>query len=120
MDDQLRREAVREHVKKKFQGKESLVSKTRLHYPDSAEREYKRVTNAYMRLLSKIIKEDLIPEIRKAANAELDADYYRQDGVSDLVRRLTLNEALKLWSLYQMDQDIQSGQAEEMKRNMQK
>lgn len=32
----------------------------------------------------------------------------------------TLDEALKLFALYQMEQDIERGQAEEMRREMQK
>lgn len=32
----------------------------------------------------------------------------------------TLDEALKLFALYEMDQDVERGQAEDMKRDMQK
>lgn len=44
---------------------------------------------------------------RKASKLELETVY-------------TLDEALKLFALYQMDQDIERGQAEEMRREMQK
>lgn len=37
-----------------------------------------------------------------------------------LKESITLDEALKLYALYQMDQDIQRGQAEEMKRRVNK
>ena len=88
MDSNVRREAVREHVKKKFRGKQKVVSKVHPHYPERAEREYQRVTNAYMVLLSRIIKEQLVPEIREAAKVELDPGYWRRDSESGLMRRL--------------------------------
>ena len=88
MDSQMRQAAVREHVKKKFKGKQTLQSKVHPHQPESVEREYQRVTNAYMRLLSKLVTDTMIPEIRKAAKAELPPDYYRHDDMDDLYRRL--------------------------------
>lgn len=88
MDSQMRRAAVREHVKKKFKGKQTLQSKVHPRQPESVEREYQRVTNAYMRLLSKLVTDTMIPEIRKAAKAELPPDYYRHDDMDDLYRRL--------------------------------
>ena len=88
MDIQARQAAVREHVKKKFKGKQTLQSKVSPRQPESAEREYERVANAYMRLLSKLIADTMIPEIRKAAKAELPPDYYRHDDMDNLYRRL--------------------------------
>lgn len=88
MDSQMRQAAVREHVKKKFKGRQTLQSKVNPHKPESVEREYQRVTNAYMRLLSKLVTDTMIPEIRKAAKAELPLDYYRHDDMDDLYRRL--------------------------------
>lgn len=88
MDAELRKEAIREQARKKFKGKQKLASKVRPHYPVRAEREYQRVTNAYMLILSKIIKEKLVPEIRKAANAELEPGYWRRDSEGGLMRRL--------------------------------
>lgn len=88
MDSQMRQAAVREHVKKKFKGRQTLQSKVNPHKPESVEREYQRVTNAYMRLLSKLVTDTMIPEIRKAAKAELPPDYYRHDDMDDLYRRL--------------------------------
>ena len=35
--------------------------------------------------------------------------------MKELKETVTLDEALKLYALYQMDQDIQRGQAEELK-----
>lgn len=44
----------------------------------------------------------------------------RLASIKELKESVTLDEALKLYSLYQMDQDIQRGQAEEMKRKVKK
>lgn len=88
MDNELRKEAIRAQARKKFKGKKKLVSKVRPHYPDTAEREYQRVTNAYMLILSHVIKDRLVPEIRKAARAELDPCYWRRDSDGGLMQRL--------------------------------
>lgn len=85
MDSNVRREAVREYARKKFKGEKKMVCKTRIRYPDVAEREYQRVTNAYMMLLSKAIKEQLVPAIRKIAKEELPPDYYRHDSQDGLM-----------------------------------
>ena len=85
MDSNVRREAIREYVKKKHQGQTKLVCKTRIRYPETAEREYQRVTNAYVRLLSKTLAEQLVPSIRKIAKEELPPDYYRHDSQDGLM-----------------------------------
>jgi len=46
----------------------------------------------------------ILIKARLASKTELDTAY-------------TLDEALKLYALYRMDQDIELAQAEEMKRN---
>ena len=43
------------------------------------------MTNAYMMLLSKAIKEQLVPAIRKIAKEELPPDYYRHDSQDGLM-----------------------------------
>lgn len=55
MNNQAMREATREAVKKKFGKKRYVVSKVLPHRPQNLEREYVRVTNAYMRLLNRIV-----------------------------------------------------------------
>lgn len=82
-------EDLRKQVKKKFKGKQTLESRIAPKFPEGVERDYRRVTNAYMRLLNQIIKEDLIPEIRKLAKQELEPGYYRKDDAADLVRKLS-------------------------------
>jgi len=55
-------EMVKKAVKGKFYGHSSIKSKRTPQYPDSAEREFKRVTNGYMRLLNKTLA-DYLPEL---------------------------------------------------------
>lgn len=109
MDSNVRREAVREYARKKFKGQKKLVCKTRIRYPEAAEREYQRVTNTYMALLSKAIKEQLVPAIRKIAREELPPNYYRTDSQDGLMWGLVdafakcsaeLEQSLNRFSLY--------------------
>lgn len=72
MNIQAVQEATREAVKKKFHGKKYLVSRSPLKYPQHLERDYTRITNAYMRLLSSTIAK-YTPEI-KALLAEYQRD----------------------------------------------
>lgn len=90
MDSNVRREAVKKLVEKRFKGKKTLVCKSAPRYPQGVEREYIRVTNSYMRLLSKAIAEELVPEIRKAANLELAPGYWREDDANGLMQRLAV------------------------------
>lgn len=53
---------VKQAVKGRFHGHKELTGKTTPLYPDSAEREYKRIANAYVRLLNETLKENL-PEL---------------------------------------------------------
>lgn len=48
MDDKLHQEAVKQAVKAKFKGKDSLTSRAVPRYPDSSEREFKRITSSYV------------------------------------------------------------------------
>jgi len=63
MTEQAMQQATREAVKGKFGRKQYLVSKVIPKYPQSAEREYVRVANAYMKLLNDTVA-DYIPRIR--------------------------------------------------------
>lgn len=63
MNIQAMQEATQEAVKKKFHGKKQIVSRTPLKYPQHLERDYARITNAYMRMLNSTIAECL-PEIK--------------------------------------------------------
>jgi len=82
MNNTLHQETVKQAVKSKFRGHQPLKSKVTPRYPDSAEREFKRVTNGYMRLLNKTLKEHL-PAIMAAYQKERHGDS-RFDDARDL------------------------------------
>lgn len=73
---------VKQAVKGRFSGRESLNGKTTPLYPDSAEREFKRICNGYMRILNETLKENL-PELMDAYKAHQRGDS-RFDDVRDL------------------------------------
>lgn len=74
MNNIQHQEAVKKAVKPRFRGNTRLNSKTIPMYPDSAEREYERIANAYMRLLNE--------ELKKNLPAALDAYKMYQHGDS--------------------------------------
>lgn len=81
MDNKLHQNAVKEATKAKFRGKNTLNSKTTPRFPDSAEREFARVTNSYMEILDDIVKRHL-PSIMKAYKKELEHSF-REDDLAD-------------------------------------
>lgn len=94
MNDAARRQAIREAVKPGFKGHTKRISKVKPLYPQSVEREFQRVTDAYLKLFFRILKKYL-PEIRKAAEKENT----RQDSLDDLVsiiRKAFLNMGIEL------------------------
>lgn len=89
MDDKNRRLYV-EKIRKKFYGHDNLKSKYIPQIPQSAEREYTRVVNEYMRLL-KVEIEKAIPEIKDSYKVNRDADIkdgIRTDSFTDLMLRI--------------------------------
>ena len=62
-------QAVQNVCRKKFRGRENLISKAAPRYPANLEREYVRITNAYMALLNQILQARL-PALRQAIAAE--------------------------------------------------
>lgn len=89
MNNIVMAQAVQKACKPKFRGHNILKSKVTPHYPETVEREYMRVTNAYMALFNQILKSHL-PTIRRAidtarqeANTRRDADDF--DSVSDVI-----------------------------------
>lgn len=94
MNDAARRQAVREAAKPGFKGHTKRISKVKPLYPQSVEREFQRVTDAYLKLFFRILKKYL-PEIREAAVEE----EIRQDSLDDLVsiiRKVFLNMGIEL------------------------
>lgn len=82
MDNKVHQEAVKKAVQGKFRGHQPLKSKVTPRYPDSAEREFRRITNGYMRLLNQTLKEHL-PTIMAAYKKERHGDS-RFDDTRDL------------------------------------
>lgn len=67
MDDEFRKEIVREELRKKNKGKKSVPSRYRMRYPDSAEREYMRLANSYMAIEREALRK-YIPELKRILN----------------------------------------------------
>lgn len=85
MNDIAHQRMVQEALKKKFGSHKVLLNKRPPRYPEQAEREFKRITNSYMRLLNKLLKEYL-PEIKNAADEEKNR---RHDDTTDLLAVVT-------------------------------
>lgn len=79
LDDELRKEIVRERIKKKNNGKRYIASRYRKKFPDSAEREYIRVANAYMAIEKQVLMKYL-PELKKVLN---EGTAYNTDSKKD-------------------------------------
>lgn len=82
MNNKLHQEAVQRAVKDRFRGNQPLKSKAIPAYPESAEREFQRITNGYMRLLNQTLKEHL-PAIMNAYKIERNGNT-RLDDAQDL------------------------------------
>lgn len=86
MNESIRQQALQKAVQSKFRGHQTLNSKVKPIYPASIEREFQRVSNAYLRLVNQVVKEHM-PEIKKAAAAERD-NRRRQDDAGDLMKAI--------------------------------
>ena len=84
MNETIRQQTLQKDIQANFRGHQKLNSKAKPISPQGIEREFQRVTNAYIRLVNQVMKKHL-PEIRKAAAAERDAKR-RQDDVGDLMK----------------------------------
>lgn len=104
---------VKEAVQAKFRGNTTLRGKTTPMYPDSAERESRRVTNGYMKLLNQTLKEHL-PAMMAAYKRERRGDT-RYDDAQDLDAEIRqelmkvaqeLEQKLAAYGLYEMVEKI--------------
>lgn len=86
MNDTVHGHMVQDLLRHRFGSHDNLICKYSQKYPVQAEREFQRVTNAYIRILNELLKEYL-PEIRDAARAEREADQ-RHDDASDLIAKV--------------------------------
>ena len=87
MEQELLDRLTRQKVSKKFGSHEVLYSKYTPQIPASAEREYVRMTNAYMAILREELEKEL-PRLKEAYKANRDAEVkanQRHDGYTDLL-----------------------------------
>lgn len=77
------KEIIQRAVKGKFKGHQTLTSKVALNYPAAMERQYRGITDAYMKIVNQVVSEHL-PEIRAAAANERNSST-RADGINDLM-----------------------------------
>ena len=78
---------IRDSTVKRFYGHETLQSKYDPQSPKSAEREYARITSAYMRIVKEVLESEL-PRIRAEYKKERDAsvaEHMRTDSKTDLI-----------------------------------
>lgn len=75
LDEMLRKELLRSELKEKNKGKRIIPCKYRPKYPDSAEREYMRLVNAYMAIEKEVLMK-YMPDIKQILNegTQLRAD----------------------------------------------
>lgn len=67
LDDEIRKRSIQEQIKVMSGGKKMIVAKYTAKYPDSAEREYLRLANAYMTIEREILIRH-IPELKAILN----------------------------------------------------
>lgn len=79
MDDELRKGILREQLAKQHHGKTVIPSRYKAKYPDSAEREYLRLVNAYMAIEKEAIIKH-IPEMKRILN---EGTQYHADSKKD-------------------------------------
>lgn len=79
MNESLRKEIIREELKRKYEGRNPIPAKYAMKYPESAEREYLRLANAYMTIEKEILLK-YIPELKKIFN---DGMKYNIDSKKD-------------------------------------
>lgn len=93
MDERRLQRLTAEKSQKKFGSHDVLYSKYIPQIPASAEREYVRLTNSYMRILKEELEKEL-PGLKEAYKANRDADVKerRNDGAIDLL--LSISQVL--------------------------
>lgn len=87
MNNLQHHELVKGAVKGRFYGHKVLYGKTTPQYPDTAEREFKRICNSYVRVMNKSLKEHL-PEVMDALKAHQHGDS-RYDDIQDMRAKVT-------------------------------
>ena len=75
-------EKSRKRLDRHFGGQRSIVGKGKHNFPSSAEREYIRAVNSYMRSVKKLLEEEM-PELKKEYRRQLN-DNVRTDSIFGL------------------------------------
>lgn len=91
MDDYRLQRMTAEKVSKRFGSHQVLYSRYVPQIPESAEREYVRTANAYMRILKEELEEEL-PKLKEAYKANRDEEVRlnrRNDSATDLMLAIT-------------------------------
>ena len=83
MNDKKHQQVVQDAVRVKFKGRKEVKSRSIPHYPTSAEREFRRVTGGYIRLLQQCLR-DHLPAIMDGYKSE----YHRKDARFDASQEL--------------------------------
>lgn len=87
MNNTQHHEAVQKAAKAKFRGRKAVAAKSAPRYPDSAEREYKRITNSYIRILNKELA-SYLPGVMETYRAEQNRGDSRADGRQELETKI--------------------------------
>lgn len=80
-------EASKKAAKAKFHGHPTLKCRTIPRYPDTAEREFKRLTNAYVKMLNAELKKELPAIMREYSQSREDG--IREDASRDFRKGLS-------------------------------
>ena len=88
MDTNLYRETVKDATKEKYGQKQMLKSRYVPLQPDSAERDMMRLSNSYMIMVSKELKE-VLPDIMQVYRMETTRTDSRMDGLFNLRTAMT-------------------------------
>lgn len=88
LDERLRKELLRSELKERNNGKKIIRCKYRPKYPDSAEREYVRLINAYMTIEKEVLMK-YIPEIKQILNDGTQLHTDSNDGIYSAVGGVT-------------------------------
>ncbi len=108
MDNTNYQEAIKKAVKPKFKGKQRIVSRAVPRYPDTAERELRRISRGYVRLLNRTMKKHLPAIMSAYKNAErndsrYDSIYDLRDKIHQQIMAMSseLEDALEKYGLYE-------------------
>ena len=87
VDEYLSQKRLLQKIQKKFYGHDVLYSKYVPQIPQSADREYKRIVKAYMRLLKSELETTLplLKDVYKKNMDEMVAENRRADGFADIL-----------------------------------